>query len=129
MSKKRIATDKCETALDRAVARVINRHAADYDDGAEGYINDVMRGGCQSGIVGDLIYYTDTLKFYKRHREDISGLVKEMQESTGESISNLLRDFDKNDPLCLETSNQNLLAWFGFEETARILADRMGWEI
>lgn len=129
MRKPKISQANLHTTLDRVVARIINRHADDYDDGAEGFINDVMKGGCQSGIIGDLIYYTDTLRFYKRHREDISALVKEMQESTGESIGNLLRDFDQDDPLCLDTSNQNLLAWFGFEETARVLADRQGWEV
>lgn len=129
MRKPKISSDKCETALDRAVSRIINSHADDYDDGAKGYIGDVMYGGCASGIVGDLIYYTDTLRFYKRHRIDIAGLIKEMQDGTGEPISKLLRDFDQDDPLCLEDSNQNLLAWFGFEETARALAGRMGWEV
>ncbi len=29
------------------------------------------------------------------------------------------KDFDDEDPLITDTHNQNLLAWFGFEETLR----------
>ena len=127
---KRIPYNICETKLDRKVTSIINQHATDYEDGVAGYINDVMYGGCQSGIVGDLVYYTDTVKFYRRHRNDIAALLKEMQESTGLSIQELFSDkFDQDDPLCFDTLNQNLLAWFGFEETARILADRVGIEV
>ena len=129
MRKPRIAADKCETALDRAVCRWANATGQDYEEGAKGALNDLFYGGCQSGMVSGLIYYTDTLKFYKRHQQDIAALVKEMQDQTGEPISKLLRDFDHDDPLCLEQSNQNLLAWFGFEESARVLASRMDWEV
>jgi len=37
--------------------------------------------------------------------------------------------WDKSDPFADDTNNQNLLAWFGFEETARRLADKNGIEI
>jgi hypothetical protein len=37
--------------------------------------------------------------------------------------------WDKDDPLGQEDSNRNLLAWFGFEEAARRLADRQEIEV
>ena len=111
------------TKLSMSVQDTVNGHADDYDDGARGYLDDLMKGGCQSGIVGELVYYHDTLKFYNSHKTEIGKLITELVESTGESIHNLLRDFDKSDPLCLDINNQNLLAWFGFEETARNLAN------
>lgn len=128
MAKPKIPTNKCESALERTVARWANSSGRDYDTGAKGALGDLFYGGCQSGIVSELIYYADTLKFYKRHREAINALLKRMQEDTGMSAEGL-RNWDKTDPLALDSKNQNILAWYGFEETARILADRMGWEI
>jgi len=111
----------------------VRRWLKDYDEGPKGALRDLFYpggGGCQSGVVGHLIYYTDTVKFYKRHRAEISALLKELIESTGEPIHALFGDgWDSDDPLADDTHNQNLLAWFGFEETARQVADDMGIEI
>jgi hypothetical protein len=37
--------------------------------------------------------------------------------------------WDKTDPLARDSGNQNLLAWFGFEETARMIAGKEGYEL
>lgn len=75
-----------------------------------------------SGTVSSLVYYSDTTKFYEEHKEDINALLYESMEETGLSITELFGDkFDKEDPLCIEEQNQNLLAWFGYEEVARKL--------
>ena len=90
----------------------------------EGYISalsDLMQHGCQSGMVSSLIYYTDTTAFFKEHRQEIQALATELADGCGCSIGDLLRGWDKSDPFANETTNQNLLAWFGFEETARQL--------
>ena len=81
-------------------------------------------------MVNDLIYYRDTTMFYKRHKKDINALLCELIESTGFDISDLFGgDWDKEDPLALDDLNQNYLAWFGFEESARNLASKLGLEI
>ena len=74
-----------------------------------------------SGIVSELIYYSDTIRFYKRYRDEINELLKGLMDSTGlYSMKELFgKNWDDEDPLILETHNQNLLAWFGFEETLR----------
>lgn len=113
---------KPETRLEKAVARWLKDRGRDYSDGIKGAYRDLEYGGCESGMVSGLIYYHDTLKFYKHHREDINELLKEMLFDTGGSINDLFGDkWDKKDPLALDTQNQNLLAWFGFEEAARNL--------
>lgn len=84
-------------------------------EGYDGALDDLLEHGCQSGMVSDLIYYCDTVAFYRRHKAEIDGLVKEL----GGSPSKLFRDWDSTDPFADDTHNQNLLAWFGFEETAR----------
>ena len=120
-----------ETKLERNVAKWINEISKDYDGGAtnknaEKVINELMQHGCISGIVSHLIYYTDTVKFYKFHMQEIDALLKEAFDSTGiKSPSELFGDkWDDDDPLAREQHNQNLLAWFGFEETARNLGMR-----
>lgn len=119
------------TKLERVVQAKINSYARDYESGARGFLEDLMQGGCQSGMVGDLIYYTDTVKFYKTHKAEIQALLREMLNDTGyDSPAQLFGDkWDKEDVFAEEHLNQNLLAWFGFEETARKLADRNGIEI
>ena len=102
------------------VEKWIKEEARDgYDGDKEAVIKDLMRGGCQSGMVGHLIYYTDTVKFYKKYQVEISALLYEILESSGCSIAEMFGEkWDAEDPLALDTMNQNLLAWFGFEETA-----------
>ena len=44
---------------------------------------DVLEHGCVSGIVSELIYYSDTLAFYKKYRDEINDLLSETMHSTG----------------------------------------------
>ena len=87
------------------------------------YLNDVVTHGCISGVVSSLIYYNDTVAFYHKHKEEINDLLNELLQETGLSPNELFRDWDNSDPLALDTHNQNLLAWFGYEEAARRLLD------
>jgi hypothetical protein len=127
---KRIKKQEGETKLER-VARVwLNSRAADYGDGWRGVYADLEHGGCSSGMVNNLIYTVDCVKFYRRHRADINDLIREAFESTEfYSFDKLFGDkWDATDPLANEDPNQNLLAWFGFEEAARNVANRAGYE-
>jgi hypothetical protein len=94
----------------------------------ERFMTDLMHGGCSSGMVSGLIYYSETIPFYHRHKLEISGLLVDMGYETGLHPHELLVGWDDNDPLALDDQNQNLLAWFGFEETCRKIADENGIE-
>ena len=76
-----------------------------------------------------LIYYNDTCEFYKKHKKDISDLLKDALSNYGGKSTplDIFGDkWDHQDPFCLDAENQNLLAWFAFEETARqFAADRL----
>ena len=131
MTSKKIRLQP-ETKLERHVAKWLKDQAVDggYESGIEGVAKDLFYGGCQSGMVGHLIYYYDTIKFYKKYKMDIHALLRDMLDSVGGGIDNLFGDkWDKDDPLANDTSNQNLLAWFGFEEAARVLYDRAEMEV
>lgn len=95
----------------------------EYDD-KKNIVTDVLEHGCQSGIVGSLIYYDDTTAYYEANKNAINGLLYETMDECGiYDLSKLFGDkWDKEDPLAIDVLNQNLLAWFGFEETMRKVA-------
>lgn len=106
-----------------AIDYVLDRWG-DYDDKGAIFA-EVLQHGCISGIVGNLVYYSQTIAFFEKHKNEINGLLTEILNEIGEtSPSKLFRDWDNDDPLATETHNQNLLAWFGFEETLH----RLSWE-
>jgi hypothetical protein len=76
----------------------------------ETFFADLLQYGCQSGIIGSLIYYSDTHAFYDKHYAQIEELRYELEEALGE-------------PLKPQGDLKNWYAWLGFEETARKIAD------
>lgn len=73
----------------------------------ENYINDILNHGCISGTVSELIYTTDTHKFFDRFYDEIEDLRSEgfSYEITGDL--------------------KNTLAWFGFEQTLANINDQL----
>ena len=94
----------------------------DYDD-KKNIFTDVLHYGCQSGMVGFLIYYKDTVRFYKQYQNEISNLLYTTMNELGlySPIELFGNKWELEDPLGRDITNQNLLAWFGFEETLRNL--------
>ncbi len=110
------------TSLENKVKSICKEYAKEYDSGMTGFMSDLQQGGCQSGMVSELIYYSDTVEFYKKYQEEINTLLAETIEEIGSNPSDVFGDkWDKTDPLAVEEGNQNLLAWFAFEETANRL--------
>lgn len=95
----------------------------EYDD-KKNIVTDVLDYGCQSGTVGHLVYYSQTTAYYKKHKTEINDLLYDAMDECGtHDPSQLFGDkWDKEDPLAIDVTNQNLLAWFGFEETMRNFA-------
>ena len=106
--------------LEKRVCSYVIDKWSDYDD-KKHIFTDVLYYGCQSGTVGFLIYYSDTVAFYNKYKEEINTLLYDVMGSTGlNSMSDLFgKNWDNEDPLCIDCYNQNLMAWFGFEETLR----------
>lgn len=94
-----------------------------YDDPKK-IVTDLLEYGCQSGMVGCLIYYNQTTAYYEENKDEINKLLYETMDECGiYDPSQLFGDkWDKEDPLAIDVTNQNLLAWFGFEETMRNVA-------
>lgn len=78
---------------------------------------DLLQGGCISGTIGRLIYYTDTHAFFDRFYDEIELLREDYYASFGEQLN-----FDGD--------LKNFLAWYAFEETAyRMAHDDLGLEL
>jgi len=119
-----------KTPLEKRIVSILKYNLQDYDN-LKSLIKDVLYNGLQSGIISDLIYYNDTLAFYKRYKKEIDVLLKDvMNESGANSPANIFgKKWDNEDWSVQDTNNRNLLAWFGFEEKTRELADKLGYEI
>lgn len=92
------------------------------EDNVKQQMEDLQNYGCQSGMIGTLIYYKDTEEFYNKYKDEINELSNELVDSTGyNSLFDLIPRLEKDDQLMLEPHNQNTLAWFGFEETSNRL--------
>lgn len=111
---------KDATPLQKRVCNYVIDEWRNYDD-KKNIFTDVLYYGCQSGTVGFLIYYSDTVRFYKQYKDEIDNLLYETMSETGIYVLKDLfgKRWDEEDPLGNGDYNMNLLAWFGFEETLR----------
>lgn len=117
--KKELQQLKNQSPLHKHVINEIIRDSADYSGNFKEKLKarcEDIQHGCSSGVVSSLIYYSDTTAFYKKYKKDIQKLLKELCAECGCNVWELLRDFDTEDIFCEEINNQNLLAWFGYEE-------------
>lgn len=129
-SKLEVELGRPLTRLERAALRWLNSSGEGYEgSGWRGAYRDLERGGCQSGMVSGLIYYRDTMKFYRKYEQEIDALLSEMMADMGAKGPGELfgEKWDSDDPLGKGDLNRNLLAWFGFEEAARVVARTGGY--
>lgn len=128
MTKRRVEAMARFAEPGSITEEVLHDILAKYDEGgheaAEGYIKDVLQYGCEAGFVSGLIYYNDTTAFFEKHRAEIIGMLREIMRGVGiKSPAELFGDkWDDDDYFCEDVYNQNLLAWFGYEETLRKVA-------
>lgn len=103
--EKVIAQLKKIADQERGLRAVVAKDALQENDPMS-YLQDVVDYGCITGLVGHLIYYRDTHRFFDEHYDEIEALREEYEDSTG---------------LMLEVKDdlKNFLAWFAYEETVR----------
>ena len=117
--------DTTNNRLKKYVTEHLIEFGEGYDDVSE-YIKEILEHGCQSGIVGSLIYYKDTNEFYDTYEDEIEDLLEQYQDNCGysnrmEAIANLNGASDVGNIM----QEKNLLAWMGFEEMVREIADEL----
>jgi hypothetical protein len=87
-----------------------------HDDDPAIFFSNLQMSGCQSGMVGSLIYYYDTHAFFDRYYDEIEELREDYEDSIGE-------------PLQIVGDLKNWLAWFAFEEAAYRIANELELDI
>lgn len=88
----------------------------EYDRG-EGYFEDLMRGGCVSGMVGKLICTGDIKEYFKKYIDEIMEFYQELKEEFGE-IENRHG-----------TDEITFITWLCYEEMTRKIGQEIGIEI
>lgn len=83
----------------------------------EGQMADVILEGCQTGIVSELIYYSDSCAFYEKYKEEIWDRLYEDADSMGcDSVLHFISTFNGSKDVGSETQLHNLLSWWACEE-------------
>jgi len=95
-----LETKRSETGIASSVAEVALEYAPVSD-----FFEDISQYGCVSGMVGELIYYSDTMAFFQKHYIEIEELRTQWEEETGM-------------PVVIQGDLANFLAWFSFERVA-----------
>ena len=52
------------------------------------FFEDMQKGGCMSGMIGEFVYHADCKTFYIKHIEDLEDFKQELEDSIGEPIKN-----------------------------------------
>ena len=90
-------------------------------------IKEIAEHGCINGCCNELIYYSDTIKFYDEFKEEIWELVSECAEDVEEStltyISRAVKHIDT------DTQFKNAMSWRAVEIVclSLITADELGY--
>lgn len=108
-----------------AIEKIVAKDASESEnDDAWTYIEQVSQHGCSSGIVSDLIYTSDTVKFYQKHKAEIWQQLYEDAENAGETVMAYIAATRWGEQITDEDTFENNLAWFGYEAACQRLLDR-----
>ena len=126
LTQERIEYLKQGTELMKAVVDDILNQDKDYQ---QDYITDVLKHGCQSGVVSSLIYYNDTADFYNKYSDDIYNLLyADMQELGYKTIPEMVASLNGAKDVGSDEQYKNLLAWYGYERTMQDIHDMLSVE-
>ena len=87
-------------------------NVSDDNEELKEYMENVMYHGCQSGIVGDLIYTYQCNDFFKKHFEEIFDLYNDLKEELNLELQITATD----------------LSWFSYEVIVNNIYNELGLE-
>ena len=109
-----IKDETIEGTVKYEVIEWVQSMSEDYDN-IEDIFNDLFSGGCQSGLVTDLIYYDDTVAFYNKYEDQIKIFLDEYLEIEDveswdglQELSNIFPQLDDADTRHIEAEEEVL---------------------
>lgn len=79
---------------------------------------DDISHGLVSGIVGSLVYYSDTTKFFDEYYDDIWDVIQELVDNGLEPLEAIKRNCDDVEILMCTDNVKNWVVWMVYEEIA-----------
>lgn len=126
-----------QSHIPESVIRAVVRQVGGWEDFQQ-MADDVTNHGADGGFSG-FIYYSDTVKFTKRHKAAILDMARQMADDLGEPVYKMIGGFNClkisegeaaeaiHNPRSEEATNVlNALAWFALEEVSRSYSDLKG---
>ena len=108
------------------IREAVVEEALQYED-VSAFFEDLLQHGCQSGMIGSLIYYADSVEFYDKNEKEIEDIVERGREAFGYNNRALfIGSLNGAAHVGSMEQEKNLLAWFAFEEVAREMAGELG---
>ena len=115
--KKYLQTILNDNTTTNTIEKAVVEEVLDCDyENIQDFFSDLFTHGCISGMIGSLIYYTDTHSFYDTHYHQIEEIRNEYEDSIGS-------------PFTIKHDLKNDFAWFAFEEVTRHIANDLELEI
>ena len=113
------------TELEKAVVELLveNADGNEYDNKTplQGYLEDLVHSGCQSGMVDGMIFYSETTAFFNVYEDEILEIISNLMEETGiNDITELLKNWEGHLYNFTE-GNKNFAVWFVIESIANKL--------
>lgn len=104
----------------RDIVDEVVEYSQEYDgDDKEkliGVLEDIGRSGLASGIIGSLIYYDDTTKFFDTYYDEISDVLSDIEDNGLDPMEWLKSSVGDNIAIimCTEIS-KNYICWMTYE--------------
>tara|TARA_R110000796_G_scaffold207444_1_gene323742 strand:+ start:686 stop:991 length:306 start_codon:yes stop_codon:yes gene_type:complete len=90
----------------------IEKLLLDNEKESEHFISDLANNGCINGGVSELIYYSDTCKFYEDNKDLIWEIISDYAEEMGHDIFHYIGDVQS------PTIFENNMTWLAVDITA-----------
>lgn len=88
LAKSNYANYTFTEAFNSIISDEVDGYSGTTKERLQSFFNDMQRGGCQSGMIGEFIYHSDCKGFYIKHIDDLEDMKQELEDGLGEPIAN-----------------------------------------
>jgi hypothetical protein len=74
--------------FNRIIEEQIDGYSGKTKDKLKYFLEDMQKGGCMSGMIGEFIYHSDCKDFYIKYIDCLEEFKNELEESIGEAVQN-----------------------------------------